>query len=326
VERGASPTFSVAIAAYEAAAFVGEAVESALAQTVPPLEVIVCDDGSTDDIAGALAPYRSWTTVVHEPHRGVGAAKNSAIARASADFVVILDADNVLLPRYLEALSDLAVARPDLDILTTDAYLELDGRIYGRYYRGKARFDVTDQRAGILHNHFIFGNAAIRRTRFLAVGGFDETLDCAVDTDCFIRLVLDGARAGLVDEPLARYRLREGSLSSDRARSLLRNIEIRERIGAEADLTRRERDLLRRDLAVMRRLAALAQAESALRRGDPAARRRALGIAFGSRGYGLAARIKATAAALAPRVAARALEWQERATGRSHVATRTRGR
>ena len=51
---------------------------------------------------------------------------------------------------------------------------------------------------------------------------------CAVDTDCFIRLVLDGARAGLVDEPLARYRLRDGSLSSDRARSLLRNIEIRE--------------------------------------------------------------------------------------------------
>jgi glycosyltransferase involved in cell wall biosynthesis len=316
----------VAIAAYQAADVVGEAVDSALAQTVSPLEIVVCDDGSTDEIGRVLAAYGDRVTILHEPHRGVGGAKNGAVARASGDFVVILDADNILLPHYLEALSDFAVLRPDLDILTTDAYLELDGEVYGRYYRGKARFVLDDQRAGILHNHFIFGNAAIRRARLLAIGGFDETLECAVDTDCFIRLILDGARAGLVDEPLARYRLRAGSLSSDRARSLRVNVQILERVRRDPGLTPHERALLDRELPVKRRLAALAEAELALRRGDPAARRRSLMIAIGGRGYGLSTRVKAVAAAIAPRTAGRALTRQERTTGRSHLATRTRGR
>jgi hypothetical protein len=326
VETGTVPEFSVAIAAYQAADFIGEAVESALAQTMKPLEVIVCDDGSTDDIARALAPYGDHIVVLREPHRGVGAAKNRAVGRASAEFVVILDADNLLLPEYLEAISEFAVARPDLDILTTDAYLELDGQIYGRYYRGKAKFIIDDQRKGILHNHFIFGNAAIRRGSLLAVGGFDETLECAVDTDCFIRLILNGARAGLVDEPLARYRLREGSLSSDRGRTLAVNVQILDRIRAEQPLSPDERDLLERDLHVMRRLAVLAQAERALRSRQPGARHSSLRIAFGARGYGISARVKAAAAAIAPRTAGRILAWQERRTGRSHLATRTRGR
>jgi glycosyltransferase involved in cell wall biosynthesis len=326
LKRGTVPSFSIAIAAYQAADVVCDAIESALAQTVRPLEIIVCDDGSTDDIATALAPYADRTIVLHEPHRGVGAAKNSAAARASGQFVVILDADNVLLPEYLEALCELAVVRPDLDILTTDAYLELDGQVYARYYRGKAKFALDDQRAAILHNHFIFGNAAIRRSRLLAIGGFDESLECAVDTDCFIRLILDGARAGLVDEPLAVYRLREGSLSSDRARSLSVNVQILERVQREADLAPHERAVLEHDLNFNRRAAALAQAESALRSGHPAARRYSLRIAFGPRGYGLLPRMKAVAAAAAPRTAGAVLEWQERAKGRSHLAKRTRGR
>jgi glycosyltransferase involved in cell wall biosynthesis len=326
VPAGTAPTFSVAIAAYQSADFVGEAVDSALAQTLRPLEIIVCDDGSTDDIARVLAPYRDRIIFFHEPHRGVGAAKNRAIARASGEFVVVLDADNVLLPEYLEAICELAVVRPDLDILTTDAYLELDGEVYGRYYRGKARFVFDDQRAGILHNHFIFGNAAIRRKRFLTIGGFDESLECAVDTDCFIRLILDGARAGLVDEPLARYRLREGSLSSDRARSLRINVQILERVRNQPGLNPDERALLDRELPIKRRLANLAHAEWALRQGEPSARRRSLKIAFGPRGYGVPTRVRAAAAAIAPRTAARVLARQERKTGRSHLATRTRGR
>jgi glycosyltransferase involved in cell wall biosynthesis len=308
------------------AGYIGEAVESALAQTVAPLEVIVCDDGSTDDLASALAPFDERIVVLREPHRGVGAAKNRAISSAVGDFVVILDADNILLPEYLDAISELAVLRPDLDIVTTDAYLELDGQIYGRYYRGKAKFVFDDQRRGILHNHFIFGNAGIRRSRLTAIGGFDETLECAVDTDCFVRLILDGARAGLVDEPLARYRLRSGSLSSDRARSLRMNVRILDRVRREATLTQDECELLDREIPVKRRLAALAEAEGALRAHAPAARRSSLRVAFGEQGYGLPTRARAAAAALAPWTAGRVLDWQERITGKSHVSARTRGR
>src|SRR5204863_8889959 len=67
---GAPPTFSVLIAVYEAADVVGEAVASALAQTEPPLEVIVCDDGSTDDVPGALAPFGDRVTLVRKENGG----------------------------------------------------------------------------------------------------------------------------------------------------------------------------------------------------------------------------------------------------------------
>jgi glycosyltransferase involved in cell wall biosynthesis len=320
-----APSFSIIIPAYQAASFVGDAVESALAQTVPPREVIVCDDGSTDDLAGALAVYAGRITLLRKEHGGAASARNAAVRSASTDFVAFLDADNVFLPEHLEAVGELAALRPDLDILTTDAYLELDGRVYGRYYRGKARFIVEDQRRGIIHQHFIFGNAAMRRDALLAVGGYDETV-LAEDTDLFLRMILGGSRVGLVDEPLCVYRIRGGTLSSSLPRSLRSGVVVLERASGHPSLTPDELGYLHRELGDKRREAELAEAEEALRGFAPHPRRRALRIAFGPRGYGIAARAKALAAAFAPGAARRYLERLEQRTGRSRLALQTRGR
>ena len=100
------PNFSVLIPAYQAARTIGEAVESALTQTVQPQEIIVCDDGSTDDLSGALEPYRDRITVVRlEQNQGLSAARNAALMAASSEFVATLDADDTYLPRYLEAIA-----------------------------------------------------------------------------------------------------------------------------------------------------------------------------------------------------------------------------
>jgi glycosyltransferase involved in cell wall biosynthesis len=320
-----APRFSVIIPAYQAAAFIGDAVESALAQTVPPHEVIVCDDGSTDELAEALRPYSARITLIRKEHGGAASARNTAARSASSEFVAFLDADNTFLPEYLEAVGELAAARPDLDILTTDAYLELDGRVYGRYYRGKARFVVEDQRRGIIHQHFIFGNASMRREALLTVGGYDETV-LAEDTDLFLRMILDGSRVGLVDEPLCVYRIRGGSLSSSRPRSLRSGVVVLERASGHPSLTPDELTYLQRELAEKRIEAELAEAEEALRGFAPNPRRRALRIVFGPRGYGFAARTKALAAACAPGVARRYLERLEERTGESRLALQTRGR
>jgi len=85
------PTFSVAIAAYQAAETLGAAVESALSQTLPPLDVVVCDDGSTDDFAGAIAPFRDRVVLLRQENRGEAAAKNAAAAAASGEFVAFLE-------------------------------------------------------------------------------------------------------------------------------------------------------------------------------------------------------------------------------------------
>ena len=204
------PSFSVLIAAYNAAEFVGEAVASALGQTRPPLEVIVCDDGSTDDLDVALEPFRRRILLIRQENAGEAAAKNAAAQKASGNLLAILDADDVYLPERLEAIAELSLARPDLDILTTDAVLELDGMPVRNCYTDELPFEVVDQRAAILERNFVFGLAAVRRERFLEAGGFEESLRYATDWDLWARLILDGSRVGAVMEPLARYRLRAG--------------------------------------------------------------------------------------------------------------------
>ena len=79
-----APSFSIAIAAYQAADTIGETLESALAQTVHPVDIAVCDDGSTDDIGAALAPYRDRIVVVRQENRGEAAAKNAAARQPPA--------------------------------------------------------------------------------------------------------------------------------------------------------------------------------------------------------------------------------------------------
>jgi glycosyltransferase involved in cell wall biosynthesis len=163
-KRIEAPTFSVIIPAYQAAAFIRDAIESVLAQTSPPLEVIVCDDGSTDDLDRALAPYRDRITLLRKENGGEASAKNVAARAASGDFVAILDADDVYHPERLEALAELATDRPDLDIVTTDCFVAFDGRIVRNCYHGDYRFEVDDQRRGILERNFVGpGHMAVRR-------------------------------------------------------------------------------------------------------------------------------------------------------------------
>src|SRR3954452_14945140 len=101
------PTISVVIPAYEAAGTIAEAVESALSQEPPPDEVIVADDGSTDPLQEGLEPYRDRVALPRLPHAGGAAARNAACGRASGDFVLFLDADDLLLPGKLAALAGL---------------------------------------------------------------------------------------------------------------------------------------------------------------------------------------------------------------------------
>jgi glycosyltransferase involved in cell wall biosynthesis len=310
VEPGPIPSFSVLIAAYQAADHVGEAVSSALDQTLPPHEVIVCDDGSTDDIEGALEPFRDRITLLRREHSGEGASKNAAARAASGDFVCILDADDIWLPERLEALGELAQARPDLDVLVTNASMEADGRVMRLLHEGAWRFDVDDQRSAILERNFIVWPTA-RRSRFLAVGGYDESPRTHNDWVCSIRLVYSGCRAGLVDEPLVRYQLHEAAMSSNPTSGAVRAVATLESGTAGFDLTPAERSVLDRTLAYYRRNATWAQAKQAVREGAPDARRRSLKIARAP-GYSPLTRLKALAGALSPGITGRVLRRRER--------------
>jgi glycosyltransferase involved in cell wall biosynthesis len=306
VEPGPLPTFSVVIAAYNAADVIGEALDSALEQTVPPLEIIVCDDGSTDDLDGALEPYGDRIRLLTKERGGEGSAKNAAAAAACGDFVVILDADDVFFPARLEALGELAAARPDLDILTTDAYLTVDGRVVRRCYDGSWTFAVEDQRREILRRNFIFGLAAVRRECLVSDGGFDESILWTTDWDRWLRLILEGSPAGAVEEPLALYRLRQSSLSTRREDLVRGKIMTLEKARLNPTLRSDERPVLEDAIADYRRELALSKLREALVERAPGGRRRALRLAT-ARGYPLRERAEAAAAAIAPGISGRVL-------------------
>jgi GT2 family glycosyltransferase len=302
--RGTPPTFSVVIAARDAANSISEAVESALTQTVPPLEVIVSDDGSIDGTAEVLVPFRNRITYLRNEHGGVAAARNAAVEVARGEFFAVLDADDRYLAERLEALGELAMARPDLDVLCTDALLEHEGQVVGTFSE-HCPFAVEDQRAAILERCFCAW-PAIRRTTLVAAGGFDESLRTGSDWECAIRLLFSGALAGLVDAPLYSYRVHDRSLTADRVRTLNDRVSFLERAGRSYELGPTERTGLSRSLTRQRAALVLTEAEAALRGQTRDARSRAL-TAARSPGVAMRSRLAAAAAVIAPRTAARAL-------------------
>jgi glycosyltransferase involved in cell wall biosynthesis len=272
VVRG-EPSFSVVIAAYQAESSIGDALDSVLSQTVAPLEVVVCDDGSTDGTAAVLARYAGRIRVLWQSNTGEAAAKNAAVRASGGEYVVVLDADDVFLPQRLEALRWAAAVRPDLDVLTTDAVVEADGTPVRNAYHAGWTFPVEDQRAAIVDRNFVFGLAAVRRERWLEVGGFDEALSRTTDWDFWMRLILSGSRVGLLNVPLARYRLSSGTLSSDRVRLLRGRVAVLTRAAGRDDLSPHERATVAAALRRERRDLLLREAEAALRAGGRTARR-----------------------------------------------------
>jgi Glycosyl transferase family 2 len=142
---GPASSFSAIVAAYEVANVIGEALDSLRRQTVARLEVIVSNDGSTDDLEGALAPCQREIVPLHQENGGDAAAKKAAARETAGDFVLILDADDVYLPERIAALTELGHA-PDLDILTTDGLLVAGGRPVRRVYDRSWRFEVGERR------------------------------------------------------------------------------------------------------------------------------------------------------------------------------------
>ena len=300
-----SPTFSILVAAYQVADVIGEALESAFGQTHPALEVIVCDDGSTDDLERALEPHRGRIVLTRKENGGEGSAKNTAARLANGDYIVILDADDRYLPRRLEALAHLARTRPDLDLLTTDAYLEANGTIVRRCYAKGWTFEVEDQRKAILQRNFVFGHVAVRRELFLRHGGFDESIRRTADWDCWLRMILEGARVGAVMEPLSIYRVRATSLSADRAAMLGGKIGTLEKALVSGALDRGDVDVVRRSLERYRRAQDLESLQATLADGRAGMRPLAAKLAV-ARDVSLRSRLEAVAALVAPGLVGRA--------------------
>jgi glycosyltransferase involved in cell wall biosynthesis len=255
---------SVIIPTYNHAPYLPAAVDSALTQTLPDVEVIVVDDGSTDE-TGALVRDRWGARVryVRQDNRGLAAARNTGLAQARGDSLIFLDADDELLPRCAEARAALLDATPALGWVFSDVVLvdETGGtrrasdayRYEGRQLHGLL-FDELLRRGNFIPIHAISFRTAVVR----GAGGFDERLPNTEDYDLLVRLARTSPAAYL-DEPLARCRVRANSMSGDRPAMVATMLAIMARLEREwPDAVRPHADAWRRRKADLALRAALA--------------------------------------------------------------------
>ncbi len=215
----AAPLVSVVIPAYNAAAVLADTISSALDQTYAPLEVVVVNDGSTDETAAVARAFGDRVTYVEQANAGPAAARNAALRVARGELLALLDADDLWMPTRIARCVEILDARPEIGMVTTDAYLIEDGvktekRTYGdrRRYPFPARED--DQIAEIARRNFLFVGVVFRRTLVDTCGDLDERIWGAEDYDLWTRFLISGSRAAFVNEPLGWYRRQEGSVSS----------------------------------------------------------------------------------------------------------------
>ena len=216
---------SVIIPAYNAAPYVVAAVDSALAQTYAPVEIVVVDDGSTDGTAEVLRPYREAGTItyIYQKNAGLSSARNTGIRAARGDYVALLDSDDLFLPEkllrqigYLEVhpacgISYCAIAHFHEE--EPSHMLNLD---YA-YYSG------ADVFSALLWKNFINPlSVVLRRSVFDIIGYFDENLKRSEDWDFWIRAAHAGIRFDYLPEVLAQYRMRKGSMSYGAASDVAR--------------------------------------------------------------------------------------------------------
>lgn len=209
-----SPAVSVVIPACNAAWCVGKAVDSVLEQDYIDRELIVVDDGSTDDTAAVLAGYGDRIRVVRKPNGGLASARNAGILAARGSLVAFLDADDWWLPGKLGRQVELMDSRPDLGFSSTAARVEdTDGRLLNLWVGSERNGSFLERLFGSHGDVPGSGSAVmVRRALFDSIGSFDESLRSLEDIDMWMRLAAVSAY-DCIDEPLVVILKRPASMS-----------------------------------------------------------------------------------------------------------------
>jgi glycosyltransferase involved in cell wall biosynthesis len=208
-----TPAVSVVIAAYNYGRYLDGALASVLGQSLRDLEVIVVDDGSTDDTGEVVARFLSDDRVRYERtnHVGQSAAKNTGIRLARARLIAFLDADDLWLPTKLEKQLALLKTNPALGVVySRRSLMDESGRPLEYEQPALFRGRVVD---AMFRNNFIcFSSAVVHRRVFKHLGFFEESLALAIDYEFWLRVASSYA-FDYVDEPLVQYRTGHASLS-----------------------------------------------------------------------------------------------------------------
>jgi glycosyltransferase involved in cell wall biosynthesis len=229
-----APKVSVVIATYNRAEFLPATLDSVLAQTFQDFEIVVVDDGSTDNTQEVLRAYRDRVRYLYQENRGPSAARNLGARHARAAWIAIQDSDDLCENHHLETLFTYAREHRDCAmIFANGAYLG------GKEHRRQTIIPRPKSRRLARHGVRLvdlFEKSIVRLQASLiskncydAVGGHDETLRIAMDLDLAFRIFMRHPVAYL-DQVLFYYRKHEGNIGRNQELRLLENISVMEKL------------------------------------------------------------------------------------------------
>jgi hypothetical protein len=201
------PLVTIAIPCFNAAQWIAQAMQSALDQTWPSVEVIVVDDGSTDGSLGVLAAFDEKIRVLSGAHRGGNHARNAALHAATGEWIQFLDADDFLLPEKIARQFDEAAGGSDADVIYSPVWIETttDGRLERVASDTSPQIDIFAQ--WLAWHIPQTGGALWRCSALESLGGWKEGQPCCQEHEVYLRAIKAGLRFVFAPTPNAVYRI-----------------------------------------------------------------------------------------------------------------------
>lgn len=236
------PKFSVIIAAYNSGATLSKAIDSVLAQTYAAYEIIIVDDGSTDDTSAVVSHYGDKIRYHFQKNSGVSSARNQGAELARGEWLTFLDADDWYYPQRLYWHAELLRRNPELDFLIGDYhYGRADGSIIRRSIESTAFglkiLAAADEQGSVLLGvaemgeliPAYFGHTltlSLPREKFLVLGGFSRSFSIAEDIHLFVRLCANSLKTGVACNPMGVYYVHDsGLIRSDVVKAQVSTVE-----------------------------------------------------------------------------------------------------
>jgi glycosyltransferase involved in cell wall biosynthesis len=225
-----SPLVSVITPTYNRASLLPLAVRSVLEQTHANLEMIVVDDGSTDDTPRVLEALRTDGRVIthRQTNSGQSVARNAGLQLARGNFVCFLDSDNLWFPDKLERQLAYLAEHPEIDVCYGEMQrIDENGTVIGTRPSMKRHSGIIWPQL-LLDNFVTFNTSMVRRSALTAIGGFDERVRVGDDYDLWLRMSVS-AQFAYTGEVFGQYRVMRDQISSDKERRFLSNQQMIQR-------------------------------------------------------------------------------------------------
>lgn len=214
---------SIIIPSYNAAKYLQETVDSALSQTYNEREVIIIDDGSTDNTSKILAKYGNTIRVIHQTNQGSAAACNTGVAVARGEWIAFLDADDMWLPeklaRQIKYCGNTAISHTDSMCFGDALPCDIQRSSFESPYSGKVLKEL------LIRNFITKSTVLMRRQVFQNIGGFDPSYIAVEDWPFFLKVCAQH-ELGYLPEALVRYRVHKKSKSMQGRKTLADHLRI----------------------------------------------------------------------------------------------------